>query len=134
MLDLLAEAHRRATTAVDNEVAPRHPTLRTAHLHLFRTQDLDGTRLTELAAAAGTTKQSMHELVTHLEQEGYLTRERDPEDNRRRRITLTERGHTLRGDMATAQHRLQETWRTRLGDEAYDALSRSLALVANRES
>jgi DNA-binding MarR family transcriptional regulator len=129
MLELLAAAHRQATAAVYGAVAARHPALRPAHLHLLGAGDLDGTRLTALAAGSNMTKQSMHELVTHLEREGYLTRTRDPDDNRRRRITLTPEGQAVRQDLRAAETRLLATWRTALGEDAYTALERTLRAI-----
>lgn len=132
MLDLLAQACHHATTTVTNQVAPHHPALRPAHLNLFRTQDIDGKRLTELAASAGITKQSMHELVTHLAHEGYLTRARDPEDNRRQRLEITDKGRTLRAELKAAETHLEEAWRRQLGDESYTALNQSLSAMTTR--
>jgi DNA-binding MarR family transcriptional regulator len=54
----------------------------------------DGLRLTDLAAFAGMTAQSMSELVDELERRGYVERRPDPTDRRAKRIHLTEKGHT----------------------------------------
>ncbi len=58
----------------------------------LRRGTIDGRRVTDLAAHAGKTKQSMHELVGHLERHGYQRREPDPSDTRARLVSLTERG------------------------------------------
>ena len=39
------------------------------------------------------TKQAMNYLLGQLQQLGYLTREDDPDDQRSKRIHLTDRGH-----------------------------------------
>lgn len=52
----------------------------------------DGLRLTDLAARAGITVQSMGELVDDLEVKGYVERRPDPDDRRAKRIYLTDRG------------------------------------------
>jgi hypothetical protein len=54
--------------------------------------DRDGTRLTELAARADMTHQSMGELVDTLESRGYLTRRPDPADGRARLVCLSAKG------------------------------------------
>jgi MarR family transcriptional regulator, temperature-dependent positive regulator of motility len=44
--------------------------VRPAHYAIFRYLEDEGSRVTELAEAAGMTKQSMGELVDHLERRG----------------------------------------------------------------
>jgi DNA-binding MarR family transcriptional regulator len=63
-----------------------------AHHPVFYHLDADGTRLTELAARAGMTHQSMGELVAALVRLGYLTRRPDPHDGRARLVCMTRRG------------------------------------------
>ena len=57
-----------------------------AHHPVFYNLDRDGTRLTELAARAGITHQSMGELVAALVDSGYLRRVPDPGDRRARLV------------------------------------------------
>ncbi len=59
---------------------------------MFYNLDRDGTRLTELAARAGITHQSMGELVAALVDSGYLRRVPDPGDRRARLVAPTARG------------------------------------------
>ena len=73
-LGLLRVALDQALAAVLARVGPSHPALRPAHLQIFRFDGIEGATAAELAFHAGMTKQSMHELVTHLERNGYLTR------------------------------------------------------------
>jgi DNA-binding MarR family transcriptional regulator len=51
-----------------------------------------GSRLTDLAAQAGITKQSAGFLVDQLERAGYVDRVPDPADGRARLVRITERG------------------------------------------
>jgi DNA-binding MarR family transcriptional regulator len=122
MTSMLRSALADADRYVYGEVAAHHPGLRPAHLRLFGAGELDGTRVTSLAARAGMTKQAMHELVVHLERSGYLHRELDPADERVRRVTLTDRGRALEADLAAAVARLHDRWRVTLGEELYTAL------------
>jgi DNA-binding MarR family transcriptional regulator len=62
---------------------------------VFENIDATGTRLTELAARAGMTHQSMGEIVAKLEKLGYLTRTSDPADRRARLVCLTPQGRRL---------------------------------------
>jgi DNA-binding MarR family transcriptional regulator len=66
--------------------------IRMAHSIVFVHIELDGIRLTELAARASMTPQAMGELVDDLQQLGYVERIPDPSDGRAKLIVLTERG------------------------------------------
>ncbi len=51
-----------------------------------------GSRLTDLAAQAGITKQSAGFLVDQLERAGYVERVPDPDDGRARLVRVSDRG------------------------------------------
>lgn len=63
-----------------------------AHVHITRHLSLQGSRLTELAQAAGMTKQAMGNLVNQCEAWGLIKRESDGRDARARRVVFTEDG------------------------------------------
>jgi DNA-binding MarR family transcriptional regulator len=65
---------------------------RTPHTALLPHIDFEGTRLTELAARVGTSKQAVGELVAELEAMGLLRRDRDPSDARARLVRFTAHG------------------------------------------
>jgi DNA-binding MarR family transcriptional regulator len=69
--------------------------LSAAHIGLFRYEGLDGQRPTELAQRMQITKQSVHDLLRHLERCGYAERRADHDDKRSRLIWLTARGRKL---------------------------------------
>src|SRR5919199_4109650 len=56
---------------------------------VFENIDREGTRLTDLAARADMTHQSMGELIDTLEQRGYVERRPDPADGRARLVCFT---------------------------------------------
>ena len=76
-------------------VAAGYDDLNPAHVGLFRYPTLDGLRPTELAHQLQITKQSINDLLRHLEQSGYLVRKVDPADGRARIIRLTAQGRRL---------------------------------------
>lgn len=91
--NLLAAASRRLAAELDaGTAAAGFPDLRAAHAPLFQVIDPGGTRLTDLAARAGTTKQAMGETVKYLARHGYVEVAADPADRRARLVTLTEKG------------------------------------------
>ena len=63
-----------------------------AHVHVTRHLALQGSRLTDLAASAGMTKQAMGKLVDQCEAWNLVTRTPDPRDARARRVAFTATG------------------------------------------
>jgi DNA-binding MarR family transcriptional regulator len=80
---------------VERVVAAGYPDLPTATHPVFENIDREGTRLTELAARADMTHQSMGELIDTLEQRGYVERRPDPADGRARLVCLTAKGRQM---------------------------------------
>ena len=119
---MLRVAFDQALAAILEQVGPRHPDLRQAHIQIFRYGGIDGTNAAELAAHAGMTKQSMHELVTHLERAGYLRRRPDPADTRVRTVRLTAKGKRLERELHEAIATVLEGWEQRVGKRRFDQL------------
>jgi DNA-binding MarR family transcriptional regulator len=119
---LLRLAWDQALEAVLAQVGPAHPELRPAHLYLFRFDGIDGATAAELAAHAGMTKQSMHELVSHLERLSYLTRQPAPGSGRTRPLRLTAAGRALESEVHAAIANVLDQWRARLGTRRFDLL------------
>jgi DNA-binding MarR family transcriptional regulator len=133
VLGLMQFALERGMAETMAEVAPRHPQLRPAHLRVFRVGSLDAVRVTELATCSGMTKQSMHELIAHLQRHGYLRREPDPADARAMRIRLTTPGWELEQQMRAASARVHLSWLEQLGAERFDALWAALRQLTGRD-
>ena len=93
---LLQELFRLARlldeTAVARVASSGAPRLRTSHTALLPHLDLEGTRLVDLAARVGTSKQAVGQLVDDLEAMGVVERVADPEDGRARRVRFTRAG------------------------------------------
>jgi DNA-binding MarR family transcriptional regulator len=121
-LGLLRVATDQALAAIQAKVGRQHPELRGAHLLIFRFGSIDGRHTSDLAAHAGMTKQSMHEIITHLEKHGYLRRKPDPRDSRALLVHLTPRGRALERQVLSAAADVLESWRDRVGVRRFDAL------------
>lgn len=63
-----------------------------AHIHITRHLALEGSRLTELAAQAGMSKQAMGKLVNQCDAWGLVTRTPDARDARARLVCFTPDG------------------------------------------
>jgi DNA-binding MarR family transcriptional regulator len=115
---LLREPYRVASERLHERIAERgHPEVRPPHGRVLEFLDDAGTPVSELARRAQITKQSMAELVAHLERHGYVERVADPGDRRARLVRATDRGREV---YAIAREFVAETeraWTARLGKD-----------------
>lgn len=86
----------------------------------------DGLRLSQLAARAGMTAQSMGELVDDLERLGYVERRADPADRRARRIFLARKGRASVKASAHAVANMERRLKAMLGRADYVRLRAAL--------
>ena len=111
-------------------VAAGYDDLNPAHVGLIRYPTFEGLRPTMLAEQVGITKQSVNDLLGHLEGRGYLVRMPDPTDGRARVIRLTAKGRRLGGtinaEAQAAEMRIAEI----LGQRRFAQLRSSLQLLA----
>ena len=89
---LLLRAQRVLADRIDGAVLASGLPVRPVHAAVFIHMDQGGIRLTDLAARAQMTPQSMAELVDDLVEAGLLERGPDPTDRRAKLIVFTERG------------------------------------------
>ena len=93
---LLRESFRTMNEEVIERLAERgHGEVRYAHGNVFQYLDDAGTHVSVLAQRAQMTKQSMAQLVQHLEQHGYVERVPDPADRRAKLVRTTDRGREV---------------------------------------
>jgi DNA-binding MarR family transcriptional regulator len=105
--------------------------IRPAHYAVFRYLAEGGSRVTELAEAAGMTKQSMGELVSHLEALGYVKRSPDPRDGRARIVSPTEAGRLGMGAAAGLLTEIEADLAGRMGEENLERLAGLLGELAH---
>jgi DNA-binding MarR family transcriptional regulator len=107
--------------------------LRPSHASAMLLIDRTGTRLSHVAARAGTTRQAMMQVVDDLERLGMVRRTPDPDDARARLVKLTAKGLRSRAQARRALTAVEARARRRLGDRRYEALRVSLADLAAEE-
>ena len=90
---LLREPLRTMNAVLAARIAAAgHEHVRAPHGLVLQYLDDAGTRVGVLAERAQITKQSMAELVAHLERHGYVERVPDPADGRAKLVRATARG------------------------------------------
>ncbi len=105
-----------------------------AHVAMFRYPTLDWRRPTEIADQLQISKQSVHELLTHVERQGYLTREPDPTDGRARIVRLTDRGRALETTINQIARGSEQHIAELLGDRRFAQLRLALEELASKLS
>ena len=114
---LLREPFRIGSERLHERLAERgHPDVRPPHGNVFQYLDDSGTRVSDLAQRAQITKQSMAELVAHLERHGYVERVPDPADRRAKLVRATGRGREVYAIAREFVRDLEAQWTERLGE------------------
>ena len=120
---LLREPYRIASERLHERFAESgHPEVRAPHGNVFAFLDHGGTRVSELARRAQITKQSMGELVAHLERNGYVERVPDPDDRRAKLVRSTARGSELYAIARRFVAEVEAEWTERLGQRKMGTL------------
>ena len=120
---LLREPYRIASEELHERFAERgHPEVRPPHGNVLQFLDEGGTRVSVLAERAQITKQSMADLVLHLERHGYVERVPDPTDGRAKLVRATARGRETYAIAREFVAELEEEWGRRIGPDRMHAL------------
>ena len=88
-----------------------------AHIHITRHLSLQGSRLTDLAQAAGMSKQAMGNLVDQCEAWGLVKRENDSRDARARLVVFTDDGLAWLAAFQIAVAQAEEEFKASVGLE-----------------
>jgi DNA-binding MarR family transcriptional regulator len=130
---LLREPYRIGSEELHRRIATRgHPDVRAPHGNVFEFLDEDGTQVSELARRAQITKQSMAELVAHLEHYGYVERVPDPADRRAKLVRATARGEEVYAIAREVIAEIEREWTSRLGAGKMRQLRRLLEELNER--
>ena len=105
-----------------------------AHFAVFRYPPPEGRRPSDVAADAGMTRQAMGYLLGQLERLDYLTRADDPDDQRSKRVHLTERGYAAAQTIRQALREIEVDLETELGAEEFADLHRLLVKLNDTDT
>lgn len=124
--------HVEVPLALSNLAARRQ--VSAAHVHITRHLAQSGSRLSELAARAGMTKQAMGDLVTQCEAWGLVQRLPDERDARARRIVFTPDGQAWLKAFEMAVAQAEREFRAEVGDEVATVVMLGLEAYAGDDS
>lgn len=100
--------------------------IRPAHGCVFGNMQPHGVRLTDIADRARITKQSVGEIVTNLEELGYVERIPDPADRRAKLVRLTPLGREVQRAARATFAEIEDEWGERIGTKKVAALRAAL--------
>jgi DNA-binding MarR family transcriptional regulator len=116
LLDLTAEA-MLAEFRKELEQT-KYGDIRPTHGCVFRfVRANEGMRLTDIAALAGMTKQTIGEIIDELGEKGYVERVPDPQDGRAKLIQLTEKGIEAQRTGRKLFAKVEARWAKRYGEK-----------------
>jgi DNA-binding MarR family transcriptional regulator len=101
-----------------------------AHIHITRHLALAGSRLTDLAAQAGMSKQAMGDLVDQCEAWGLVMREADSRDKRARLVRFTPTGLAWLAAFEQAVAQADREFRDEVGAEVATVVALGLEAYA----
>lgn len=101
-----------------------------AHVHITRHLALEGSRLTDLAARAGMSKQSMGDLVDQCEAWGLVRRDTDSRDKRARLVRFTDTGLAWLGAFEQAVAQADREFRAEVGADVATVVALGLEAYA----
>jgi len=108
-----------------------HYNLRPAHARLMVFLGWEGSRITDIARAQDVTKNAVGQLVSELEELGYVERVPDPADGRAKIVRYTDQGVALIGDAARIAERLNTEIENIIGPRRLGELRATLADVCH---
>ena len=117
----------------ERAVARSGSPVRTAHTALLPHVGFEGTRLTDLAAKLGVSKQAVGQLVDDLVELGHLERIPDPADSRAKLIRYSKRGKAAILEGLAILQELEKELTVVVGAEAMKTMHDALAKVVSHE-
>jgi len=102
-----------------------------AHIHLMRHLALSGSRLVDLAASAGMSKQAMAHLVAQCEAWGLVEKSADSRDARAKQIVFTALGLQWLGGFERAVQRAEAEFTQEVGADIATVVKIGLEAYAN---
>jgi DNA-binding MarR family transcriptional regulator len=131
---LVAAAFTAVTERLERELAALGiEDMRPSYGFVIRAVHAERPTVNGLAELLGVTKQSASKLADDMIRAGFLTRVPDPDDRRRVRLELTDRGAAVRAGALRTSEKLERELTATAGARAAPALRRALLALAEGE-
>jgi DNA-binding MarR family transcriptional regulator len=125
---LLLAGFRSIVTDGQAELARRgHGDVRPVHDFAIQAIAAGADNVSDLGKRLGVTRQAAAKTVAGLEDRGYVVRETDPSDARRRRLRVTDHGFELLRQGGEIFDDLRDAWAERIGHDQLLQLEAHLA-------
>ena len=111
-----------------------HPGVRASHEFALRAIDTGADTASELGRRLSVSKQAAAKTIAALEGLGYVSREADTGDGRRKRVRVTARGHEMVAIGAALFEAVRERWAAQIGVEQLEALEAHLGRLVEQRS
>ncbi|TVT41034.1 winged helix DNA-binding protein [Amycolatopsis rhizosphaerae] len=127
---LLLGGFRVLVDSATAELAARgYEDVRPAHDFAMRAIDTGANSASELGRRMSITKQSAAKIIETLLDRGYLRREPDPDDARRKRLSVTPLGHEVMREGERVFNLLRSRFQRRIGKSELAALEQHLSAL-----
>jgi DNA-binding MarR family transcriptional regulator len=124
---LLLGSYRKLVDAAVLELAARgHHDVRPTYHYAMRAIDLGADSASALGRALSVSKQAAAKTIAVLIERGYVSREDDPTDGRRRRIRVTDLGHEVIRAGEEIFDELRDAWARAVGPKELARLEAQL--------
>jgi DNA-binding MarR family transcriptional regulator len=123
-------AHNEGVPLALSNLAARDQ-ISAAHVHITRHLAIEGSRLTDLAQAAGMSKQAMGDLVDQCTAWGLVQRQSDLQDARAKRVVFTADGLAWLQAFKDAVAQAEAEFRDAVGQDVATVVALGLEAYAN---
>ncbi|MEU4242492.1 MarR family winged helix-turn-helix transcriptional regulator [Actinoplanes sp. NPDC026619] len=131
---LLLGGFRTLVDAATAELARRgHEDVRPVHDFAIRAIAAGADTASELGRRLSITKQSAAKTISVLQERGYVARDTDPLDARRKRLQVTPRGHDMLRHGEAVFDELRERWAERIGIAELESFETQLAAMVGAQ-
>ncbi|SFI67140.1 MarR family winged helix-turn-helix transcriptional regulator [Amycolatopsis sacchari] len=131
---LLLGGFRTLVDAAQAELAKRgHADVRPVHDFAIRAIAAGADSASELGRRMAVSKQAAAKTIAVLQERGYVAREPDPADARRKRLRVTDRGFEMLRTGEAVFDELREEWRRRIGAAQLDELEARLTELVGKD-
>lgn len=131
---LIAGAYTAITERLERELAARRiEGMRPSYGFVIRAVHAERPTVNRLAELLGVTKQSASKLADDMIRAGFLERSPDPDDRRRVRLTLTDRGAAVRRSAVGTSKKLEAELAEAVGARGVATLRKTLLGLIEQE-